>query len=167
MPNLSQPHRPISDLPRELNRVAADLNALFVMATDESGRLVDVSAHDTTFDLQTLAVLAMANLASSMQLLGLAQTASVESNSLTTLIEQEHTRLIVAGHHKQGGLIFLALLGKHSPLGLARIEMQELLDIDWEVPIQTMNDEWLMIDQLSDSQGLFDNLFNATGGDEQ
>lgn len=167
MSNLHQDRRPISDLPIELNRVAVDLNAVIVIATDESGRLIDISAHNTTIDLQTLAVLAMANLASSMQLLSLTQTNSAGNDSLINLIEKEQMRLIVAGKQKPGGLIFVSLLGTHSPLGLARIEMQGLNDMNWDLPIQTMNEEWTLIDQHLDSHDLFGNLFDTAGGEKQ
>lgn len=155
------------DLPIELNRVAVDLNALLVLAANESGHLVDVSTQNTSVDLQTLAVLAMANLASSMQLLSLMQKDAAENGSLIAFIENGPARLIIAGKQQPGELIFVALLGAHSPLGLARIEMQELSDMHWDVPIQIMDDERTLIEQQLDAHNLFDNLFDLGGRDEQ
>lgn len=167
MSDLRQDFRPMRDLPIELNRVAVDLNALLVLAANESGHLVDVSTQNAGINLQTLAVLAMANLVSSMQLLSLMQKNAPENSSLVTFIESGPSRLIIAGKQQPGGLIFVALLGVHSPLGLARIEMQELSDMRWELPVQIMDDERTLIEQQLDANNLFDNLFDLDGRDEQ
>lgn len=159
-----QDTRPIADLPAELNRVASDLNAICVVAADESGGVIDASSATGASDLQTLAALGTANLVSSIQLLSLAQAASPETGPLITLVEGENMRLIVAG--KPGGMIFISLLGAHSPLGLARLEMRALAELNWELPTHSFNEDQALIDQELAAHGLSDDLF-LFGGDEE
>jgi predicted regulator of Ras-like GTPase activity (Roadblock/LC7/MglB family) len=153
---------PLDTLVEELNRTATDLNAVCVLATDDSGGLLGVSDTHTSIDLQTLAALGTANLASAMQLLSLTEASSAQRIT-STLVEDTHTRLFVAG--KPGGLMVIALLGPHTPLGLARIEVSELADKNWEIPSHTFSNDHTQIEQELASHDLFDDLFNLPGDD--
>ena len=157
--------RPIIDLLGELNRVALDLNAICVIAADESGGVIDASNIGGASDLQTLAALGTANLVSSIQLLSLAQATSPEIEPLITLVEGEHTRLIVAG--RPGGMIFISILGAQSPLGLARLEMRALAEFNWELPTHSFSDDQVLINQELAAHGLSDDLFLFAGDEEE
>jgi len=157
--------RPIADLPGELNRVASDLNAICIIAADESGGVIETSNSGGAADLQTLAALGTANLVSAIQLLSLAQATSPETEPLITLVEGENTRLIVAG--RPGGMIFISLLGPHSSLGLARLEMRALAELNWELPTHSFNEDQTLINQELAAHGLSDDLFLFTGDKEE
>jgi predicted regulator of Ras-like GTPase activity (Roadblock/LC7/MglB family) len=158
----SQVPLPLDSLVEELNRTAADLNAICILATDDSGGLLGVSDTHTSIDLQTLAALGTANWASAMQLLSLAEAGSTE-RIVSTFVEDAHTRLFVAG--KPGGLMVIALLGPHTPLGLARIEVSELADKNWDIPTHNFSGDHIHIEQELASHDLFDDLFNLPGDD--
>jgi hypothetical protein len=160
----SRDYRPLSGLSAELNRVASDLSALCVIAADESGYVLDTSKTDQVLDPQTLAALGTANLVSSMQLLSLAYSSFAETGALIGIVENDQVCLIVAG--KKNGPVFISLLGDQSPLGLARLEMRELANIDWEFPIHNLDNDRLYIDQQLASRNLSDELF-AFGDEEK
>lgn len=153
--------RSLDELTEELNRAAKELDAICILATDESGGLLGVSDHHSKLDLQTLAALGTANLASALQLLSLSSQDAHDGQTISTLVEGLHTRFMVAG--KSGGIIITALLGPHTSIGLARIEVHELASADWDLPTQHFADDHRLIEEHLSSHDLLDDLFDLPG----
>jgi predicted regulator of Ras-like GTPase activity (Roadblock/LC7/MglB family) len=121
--------RPVSGLRAYLEKMRRDLNARLLLATDGSGRLVEATGDDLT-EAATMAALGAANLAATQSLhQRMARELFDISQPHTLITESPQGSVVMCG--RPAALTFLAVLTPDSLLGLARLQLRHLAEIDW------------------------------------
>jgi predicted regulator of Ras-like GTPase activity (Roadblock/LC7/MglB family) len=117
---------PLSDLPYHLNVVRSLTESRLIIAADASGNMLALVGYEGRSNAATLSVLGMANLAATREIARLTET---DGGVQTLILESENGGVLICG--RGGGLVFMAVLGPNSLLGMTRLELHKLAEIAW------------------------------------
>lgn len=133
---MTQPNNenPAPDFNEDLAQMQRSLGARSVFVIDDSGQILLTQPPGSELDAAVLGALAAANLAATQQIANLVDGSSAETPHLL-LIETKAGGILLCGAPTRRSLVIV--LSEDSPLGLARLEAQgmveRLLEADAEI----------------------------------
>jgi len=128
MPTAETAELPLADLTTRLEQARRDMGARTVMATDGSANLMGVVPTESQPEASVLAALGAANLAATSEIVRRMDERAADPRMV--IVEYPGGHVLLSAGRSQ--IVFIAVLGADSPLGLARVEMARLADIVWK-----------------------------------
>lgn len=120
----------LTDLQTHLEKTASEIGAPLMLAANISGEVLAAATETRMTNEHSLAALGAGQLAATREMLRMADLADDDTQAQLLMIEGAHGSLLLCG---TGELIFLAVLGKNSLLGLARMELRRLAELPWQL----------------------------------
>lgn len=127
---------PLAELPKRAEAISQQIKAHMLLAVNADGDVI--YAHGHAPELEILATLAAGNLATTREITRLGAISSDGAVTQTLIIENKEGCVVLCSCPT--GLIFGAAFKDKNMVGLARVEMRKLAEVDWQA---SETDKWL------------------------